>query len=88
MKLRYLKSFSRDLEKLKDKKTKQQIKAQIEQIKSAEKQSEITQLKKIKGHPYAYRIRIGNYRMGLFIEKDVITFVRFVKLNDIYKLFP
>ena len=46
MKLRYLKSFLRDLEKLKDKKTKQQIKAQIEQIKSAEKQSEITQLKK------------------------------------------
>ena len=61
MKLRYLKSFLGDLEKLKDKKTKQQIKAQIEQIKqaSAEKQSEITQLKKIKGHPYAYRIRIG-----------------------------
>ena len=88
MKLRYLKSFLRDLEKLKDNKTKQQIKAQIEQIKSAEKQSEITQLKKIKGHPYAYRIRIGNYRMGLFIEKDVVTFVRFVKRNDIYKLFP
>ena len=49
MKLRYLKSFLGDLEKLKDKKTKQQIKAQIEQIKSAEKQSEITQLKKLRG---------------------------------------
>ena len=34
MKLRYLKSFLRDLEKLKDKKTKQQIKVQIEQIKN------------------------------------------------------
>ena len=87
MKLRYLKSFLRDLEKLKDKKTKQQIKAQIEQIKSAEKQSEIQQLKKIKGHPYAYLIWIGNYRMGLFIEKDTVTFFRFVKRNDIYKLF-
>lgn len=49
MKLRYLKSFLRDLEKLKDKKAKKQIKAQIEQIKSAEKQSEITQLKKLRG---------------------------------------
>lgn len=88
MKLRYLKSFLRDLEKLKDKKTKQQIKVQIEQIKSAEKQSEIQQLKKIKGHSYAYRIRFGNYRMGLFIEKDTVTFARFIKRNDIYKLFP
>lgn len=88
MKLRYLKSFLRDLEKLKNKKTKQQIKAHIEQIKRAEKRNEIRQLKKIKGHPYAYRIQLGNYRMGLFIEKDTVTFVRFVKRNDIYKLFP
>ena len=87
MKRRYLKSFLRDIEKLKDPQTKQHIKTQIEQIKSAEKQNEIRQLKKIKGHPYAYRIRLGNYRMGLFIEKDVVTFVRFVKRNDIYKLF-
>lgn len=88
MKLRYLKYFLRDIERLKDPQTKQHIKTQIEQIKSAEKQNEIRQLKKIKGHPYAYRIRLGNYRMGLFIEKDVVTFVRFVKRNDIYKLFP
>ena len=88
MKRRYLKSFLRDIEKLKDPQTKQHIKTQIEQIKSAEKQNEIRQLKKIKGHPYAYRIRLGNYRMGLFIEKDIVTFVRFVKRNDIYKLFP
>ena len=88
MKLRYLKSFLRDIEKLKNPKTKQHIKTQIEQIKSAEKQSEIQQLKKIKGHPYTYRIRLGNYRMGLLIEKDTVTFVRFIKRNDIYKLFP
>ena len=49
MKLRYLKSFLRDLEKLKDKKTKQQIKAHIEQIKRAEKRNEIRQLKKLSG---------------------------------------
>jgi len=26
--------------------------------------------------------------MGLFIEKDTVTFARFIKRNDIYKLFP
>ena len=88
MKLLYLKSFLRDIEKLKDHKTKQHIKTQIEKIKNAQKLSEIQQLKKIKGHPYAYRIRVGDYRLGLFIKKDIGTLIRCVKRNDIYKLFP
>ena len=88
MNVRYLRFFLRDLERLKDKKTKQQVKAHIQKIKAAKQLSEITQLKKLKGHPCAYRIRIGNYRMGVFIENDCVTFARFVKRNDIYKLFP
>ena len=88
MNVRYLRFFLRDLERFKDKKTKQQVKAHIQKIKAAQQLSEITQLKKLKGHPCAYRIRIGNYRMGVFIENDCVTFARFVKRNDIYKLFP
>jgi len=88
MNVRYLKSFLRDLEKIKDKKTKQQVKAQIEIIKAATQHKEIPRMQKLKGHPFAYRIRIGTYRMGLFVKDDCIEFVRFVKRNDIYKLFP
>ena len=88
MNVRYLKSFLRDAEKLRDKKIKQQLRAHIEGIKAAQQRKDISQLKKLKGHPYAYRIRIGNYRIGVFIENDCVAFVRFVKRNDIYKLFP
>ena len=88
MKLLFLKSFLRDIEKLKDHKIKQHIKTQIEKIKNAQKLSEIQQLKKMKGHPYAYRIRVADYRLGLLIEEDVVTLIRCVKRNDIYKLFP
>ena len=88
MNVRYLKSFLGDVEKLKDKKTKQQLRAHIEEIKAAQQRKDIPQLKKLKGHPYAYRVRVGAYRVGIFIQNNYVTFVRFVKRNDIYKLFP
>lgn len=88
MNVRFLKSFLRDVEKLKDKQAKQQLKTSIEKIKTAQQHKEIPQLKKLRGHPYAYRIRVGTYRVGVFIQNDCVTFVRFVKRNDIYKLFP
>ncbi|MBP1468695.1 type II toxin-antitoxin system RelE/ParE family toxin [Candidatus Chloroploca sp. M-50] len=37
--------------------------------------------------PY-YRIRIGDYRLGLFVEDDTITVVRFLHRRDIYRYFP
>lgn len=88
MNTRFLIRFLRDVEKLKDKKTKQQLKACIQKIKAAQQHKDIPQLKKLKGHPFAYRIRVGNYRMGVYIQDSCVTFVRFVKRNDIYKLFP
>lgn len=40
------------------------------------------------GHPDAYRVRIGDYRLGIYYSDNEITIARFVKRNDIYKLFP
>ena len=35
-----------------------------------------------------YRIRIGNYRLGLTIENEVAILVRFGHRSDIYQSFP
>ena len=40
------------------------------------------------GHSDAYRIRIGDYRLGIYYYEDTVTITRFVKREDIYKLFP
>ena len=45
-------------------------------------------VKKLHGHFFAYRIRIGDYRLGFFKENETIILVRFLKRADIYKLFP
>ena len=88
MRMEYLKSFSKDLRKVTDKKAKQKLKNIILEMKEAQHLDDIKSVKKLVGHPNAFRIRIGDYRLGFYFEKDVIILARFVKRNDIYKLFP
>ena len=49
---------------------------------------ELQSLKRMTGHPSAYRIRIGNYRLGFYYESEEITLARCLKRSDIYKVFP
>jgi mRNA interferase RelE/StbE len=35
-----------------------------------------------------YRIRLGDYRVGLKIENNTVCFVRFLHRKDIYRYFP
>jgi mRNA-degrading endonuclease RelE of RelBE toxin-antitoxin system len=48
----------------------------------------IANLKKLKGHLTAYRIRSGDYRIGIFIENKVVIFACFAHRKDIYNEFP
>ncbi|MDP3913923.1 MAG: hypothetical protein Q8R96_09315 [Bacteroidota bacterium] len=49
---------------------------------------EITNLKKLTGYKNAYRIKIGNYRIGVFIENNIVEFARVIHRKDIYRVFP
>lgn len=88
MKVIFLTSFKKDLQKISSTKLKVQIIELIELLEESKGLNEIPNLKKLKGYPFAYRIRIGNYRLGVFIEDNTIELTRFVKRNDIYKVFP
>ena len=88
MEIIYLNSFLKDLKKVQDKKLLQKVKAILLELNSAKDLSTIPNSKKLSGHPFAYRIRIGDYRLGLFYSEEKLTIARFVKRNNIYKLFP
>ncbi|HEY9169398.1 MAG TPA: plasmid stabilization protein [Lutibacter sp.] len=88
MKVVFLSSFKKDLVKINNLKLKGQIKAVIIAVEVAESLKELPNVKKIQGYPTAYRIRIGDYRLGLYIENGIIEMARLVKRNDIYKVFP
>ncbi len=57
-------------------------------MENAENLDGFPNLMKLAGHKSAYRIRLGDNRVGIFIEKQTVVFTRFVHRRDIYKLFP
>ncbi len=81
-------AVTKDVRKIKDEKIKNEISRIVQTIKSASSLREITSIKKLSGHQNAYRIKIGNYRLGFYNEDDSIILARFLKRNDIYKVFP
>jgi mRNA interferase RelE/StbE len=88
MKVEYLKQFSKDLLKINDQSLKDSLFEVITNLKNAENLSDLSNVKKMKGHSEAYRIRIEKYRLGFFFDEEVIELARFAKREDIYKLFP
>jgi mRNA interferase RelE/StbE len=84
----FKKSFLKDLKKIKNKFLLQQAKEVIEKIELANALSEVGNVKKVRGSKSYYRVRIGDYRMGLRVEGKTITFVRFLHRKDIYRYFP
>ena len=88
MKVEYLKQFSKDLLKVKDESLKDDLFNAIIILKNAETLNVLSNIKKLKGYQHAYRIRIGKYRLGFYFDGEVIELARFVKREDIYKLFP
>ena len=88
MKVEFKNSFLKELKKLKNKSLKNSIADCIEQVESAQNISQIKNLKKLTGYDIYYRIRVGDYRIGLKVEKDVVYFVVFEHRKDIYRGFP
>ncbi len=88
MRVVFLQKFDKDIDLINDARIKQSLIDVIINVELAEKLSEINNLKKIKGDKTAYRIRVGNYRIGLFFENEIVMFARFVHRKDIYKVFP
>ena len=60
----------------------------IGQVEQAETLLDVASLEKLKGGGEYYRIRIGNYRVGLKLENNTAVFVRFLHRKDIYRYFP
>lgn len=88
MEVVFLRSFFRDIKKIKDQRLKQKVKNLIISLENAETLEGVSNVIKMKWYAIAYRARIADYRLGLYCENQVVEIARFVKRNDIYKVFP
>lgn len=91
MKTAFRRSFERDLKKLpKDRQMLERVQVVIEEVEAVAELGEISNMKKLSGGSGDYyRIRIGDYRIGLEVESNkVAVFVRCLHRREIYRYFP
>jgi mRNA interferase RelE/StbE len=88
MQILFEESFEKDLKRIRDRKIKNRVKEIIDEVRKAGNQQQISNLKKLKDYKTYYRIRVGNYRVGIEIIQDKVIFTRFLNRKDIYKYFP
>ncbi len=88
MKVEFRKTFEKDLRKLRDKALLSNIKSVIEAVETASTLEEVTNLKKLKGADGYFRIRQGDYRIGLFLQDETLRFVRVLHRREFYRYFP
>ncbi len=64
------------------------VKLVIEEIEKADNLQSINNLKFLKTASNHYRIRVGDYRIGISINNDVVTLVRILHRQENYRNFP
>jgi mRNA interferase RelE/StbE len=88
MEVAFTKAFSKQIDALQNESLKSRLAQVVQNVILTNTLQDIANLKKMKGHQTAYRIKIGDYRIGLFFEESVIIFAYLAHRKDIYNRFP
>lgn len=88
MKAVFRASFLSDVKKLRDATVRRAVADAILNVEQARSIQEIRAIKRLSGHRNYFRIRIGDWRIGLSIEDDVVAFARCLHRREIYRYFP
>jgi mRNA interferase RelE/StbE len=88
MRTHFRRSFVRDLKKVRDRRVLEQVELAITAVEAAGAVHEVADMKKMSGSSGFYRIRVGEYRIGLTVEGDEVEFVRVLHRREIYRHFP
>ena len=89
MDILYGKRFSKDLDAIHhDAKVKKTLLELIERIRAADSLGDLKDVRKIEGYQGYFRLKVGDYRLGVKAEKNRIELIRFLHRKDIYRRFP
>ncbi len=89
MQVEYRQLFLKDLKKLKKQPVyKKVFNLVFEVLPNAESLQKVSNIKAVKGYPNRYRIRIGDYRVGIEISGDSLEIMRVLHRKEFYRYFP
>ena len=87
MKIEIRRSFAKDADKL-PAPFQRQLALIIGEMEKTAQPSQLDNCKKLVGHKTAYRIRMGQYRVGFYYENRIAELVRILHRKEISRYFP
>ncbi len=88
MNVEFDKSFAKSLDKVKDVSVAHRLVGLIEQAEKAGSISSLKGIKKMVGFRSYYRIRLGDYRVGVeLVDDQTVLFLLICHQKDMYKRF-
>ena len=88
MEVEYRISFTRDLRRIRSAQIRQRVLRKVEELESAPTIGDVSGTGRLTADGRYYRIRIGDYRLGITVEGEVAVLVRFLHRREIYRAFP
>jgi len=83
------KKFDELVSEVEDKILRKRIKKIIEKVANASNLNQISNIRSMVGYPGYYRIKFGDYRIGISLEENTVWFLYFGKRDEsTYKKFP
>ena len=88
MQIELTRKFQKQVEACDNLRIRLKVLSIIQVVIATESMNEFVNLKKLTGYKNSYRIRVGNYRIGILIVDKTVIFAAFDHRSDIYKYFP
>ena len=88
MEISYDARFNRDMRQIRNATMTCRVEQVIKELKAGSNITEIRGVRKLRAEGRHYRIRIGNYRLGITMAGDTVILARFLPRSEIYRHFP
>ena len=88
MEIRYHNQFHRDLRRLGGTSLAAQVEQIIEELKAASTIRDLHSVSRMTAPGEHYRVRIGEYRLGITMDGQTAILRRFLPRGEIYRRFP
>jgi mRNA interferase RelE/StbE len=89
LEVQYRQAFLKDLKQLKSSIAYERIyEVAFTTLAAINTLEELSDIKAMKGYSDRYRIRIGDYRIGIEVNGDVIEVMRVLHRREFYRYFP
>lgn len=88
MEVAYLRTFAQDLKRINEPALLRRVEQAINEVKAARSLREVRNVKKLEGEANAFRIRVGDHRIGFYLIDGRILLAHVANRRDIYRSFP